>query len=434
MYTGEFNYVVEKRPADVTVELGPVDTVVRFANDIEFEVEPIYKAIAAHAAAYAPFDTADVYPAFAAAVDNSNPKAGKATLDGKELKNYGAKLNIVYSSKPEDASTLTAQINKPGQYVIPFEYKVFGIKYTFVLTVNAANNPAKIAPKSAYVTVDNEETKDYSVEVKGDVDTTEAAGDSRYHYYIVDMPLKDYIKVVDYAEDSETLMIGNKVTTKEAIGQVLNPPSATALDRLPENPTVANLHLDRNYKWNNYDSLQFKVAVVLYPEVDNTAQIDSATVRFWTKNPIPVFDGGDVLVVEHEKDQLASANIAANLNIKDLNGVKLNDSTGLRTPGWDAKAKEVVVDYDQDLSFGNIKDFKLISGADNISELLLSWDEQKKGVLNLQLNQATIVTPIIIQVPVYLTHMLDRGMEDEVIAWVTVKFIEKGSAAAGSGE
>ena len=430
MYTGEFDYVVEARPADVKVELGPVDTMVCFASDIVFDVEPIYKAIAAHADAYAPFDTADVYPAFAAAVGNGNPKAGKATLDGKELKNYGAALNIVYSDKPEDASTLTAKINKVGKYEIPFEYKVFGIKYTFVLTVNAQNNPAKIAPKAAYVTVDNEETKDYSVEVKGDVDTTAGAA-NRYHYYLNDMPLKDYIKVVDYAESSETLMIGNKIATAEAVGLVQNPPSATKLDRLEEAPTVANLHDNRNYKWYNYDSLQFKIAVVLYPEADASAQIDSATVRLWTKNPIPVFDGGDMLVVEHEKDQLASANIAANLNIKDLNGVALNDSTGLRAIGWDAKAKEVVVDYDQALSYeDDFTKFKLISGADNISELLLSWDEDKPGVLNLQLNQGTIVTPIIIQVPVYLSHMLDRGMEDELVAWVTVKFVEKGSASA----
>ena len=429
MYTGEFDYVVEARPADVTVELGPVDAIVRFANAIEFDVEPIYRAIAAHADAYAPFDTADVYPAFAAAVGNGNPKAGKATLDGKELKNFGATLDIVYSDKPEDASTLTAKINKVGQYKIPFDYKVFGIKYTFVLTVNAVNNPAKIAPKAAYVTVDDAETKDYSVEVKGDVDTSANAATGQYHYFIKDMPLKDYVKVVDYDEESETLMIGNKIATKEAVGLVQNPPSATKLDRLEEAPTVANLHDNRNYKWHDYDSLQFKVAVVLYPEADANAQIDSATVRLWTKNPIPVFDGGDMLVVEHEGDDLASANIAANLNIKDLNGISLNDSTGLRAIGWDAKAKEVVVDYDQALSYGDIKDFKLIAGADNISELLLSWDEEKTGVLNLQLNQGTIVNPIIIQVPVYLSHMLDRGLEDELTAWVTVKFMEKPSSA-----
>jgi hypothetical protein len=428
MYVGEFDYVVEARPADVTVELGPVDTVVRFANDIEFDVEPIYRAIAAHAEAYAPFDTADVYPAFAAAVTNSNPKAGKATLDGKELKNYGAKLNIVYSDKPEDASTLKAKINKVGQYKIPFEYKVFGIKYTFVLTVNAANNPAKIAPKAAYVSVDDAETKDYSVEVKGDVDTTAGAA-NRWHYFLVEMPFQDYIKVVDYAEDSEVLKIAHEVVTEAAVGAVRVPGTPTDLDRLTEDPTVANLHNTRKFQWNDYDSLQFKVALVLYPDADATCQVDSATVRLWTADPIPVFDGGDMLVIDHFAAGVAQANIAANINMKDLNGVALTDSTGLRAIGWDAKAKEVVVDYDQALSYGDIKDFKLISGAQYIEELKLSWVDT--GVLELRVNQGTIVEPIIIQVPVYLSHMLDRGMKEKNTAWVTVKFVEKGTAAAG---
>ena len=140
---------------------------------------------------------------------------------------------------------------------------------------------------------------------------------------------------------------------------------------------------------------------------------------------------GKVLVVEHEKDQLASANIAANLEIKDLNGIALNDSLGLRPIGYDAKAKEVVVNYDQVLQYADIKDIKVISGAQYIEELLLSWDADKAGVLNLQLNQGTIVEPIILEVPVTLTHMLDRGLGDAVKAVVTVKFVEKGSPAAG---
>ncbi len=428
MYVGEFDYVVKARPADVEVELGPVDTMVCFANDITFNVEPIYKAIKAHAEAYAPFDTADVYPAFAAGLTK---KAAKVTLDGKEVKGQSATFNVVYDgAAKKDASTLATKINKVGQYKISVPCEFAGVKYTFVLTVNAANNPAKIAPKAAYVTVDNAETKDYSVEVKGDVDTTAGAA-NRYHYYLKDMPVKDYLKVVDYAESSEELKIDLKTVTKMVAGSEVTPEFTTpiALARLTEDKTVANLGNDANYKWNTYDSLQFAVAAVLFPVADNTAKVDSATVRLWTKNPIPVFNGGKVLVVEHEKDQLASANIAANLEIKDLNGIALNDDKGLRPIGYDAKAKEVVVNYDQTLQYANIKDIKVISGAQYIEELLLSWGPA--GVLNLQLNQGTIVEPIILEVPVTLTHMLDRGLGDAVKTTVTVKFIEKGSAPAG---
>ncbi len=428
MYVGEFDYVVKARPADVEVELGPVDTMVCFASDITFNVEPIYKAIKAHAEAYAPFDTADVYPAFAAGLTK---KAAKVTLDGKEVKGQSATFNVVYDgAAKKDASTLATKINKVGQYKISVPCEFAGVKYTFVLTVNATNNPAKIAPKAAYVTVDNAETKDYSVEVKGDVDTTAGAA-NRYHYFLKDMPVKDYLKVVDYAETSEELKIDLKTVTKMVAGNEVTPEFTTpiALARLNEDKTVANLGNDANYKWNTYDSLQFAVAAVLFPVADNTAKVDSATVRLWTKNPIPVFNGGKVLVVEHEKDQLASANIAANLEIKDLNGIALNDSTGLRAIGYDAKAKEVVVNYDQTLQYANIEDIKVISGAQYIEELLLSWGPA--GVLNLQLNQGTIVEPIILEVPVTLTHMLDRGLGDAVKTTVTVKFIEKGSAPAG---
>ena len=428
MYVGEFDYVVKARPADVEVELGPVDTMVCFASDITFNVEPIYKAIKAHAEAYAPFDTADVYPAFAAGLTK---KAAKVTLDGKEVKGQSATFNVVYDgAAKKDASTLATKINKVGQYKISVPCEFAGVKYTFVLTVNAANNPAKLAPKAAYVTVDNAETKNYSVEVKGDVDTTAGAA-NRYHYFLKDMPVKDYLKVVDYAETSEELKIDLKTVTKMVAGNEVTPEFTTpiALARLNEDKTVANLGNDANYKWNTYDSLQFAVAAVLFPVADNTAKVDSATVRLWTKNPIPVFNGGKVLVVEHEKDQLASANIAANLEIKDLNGIALNDSTGLRAIGYDAKAKEVVVNYDQTLQYANIEDIKVISGAQYIEELLLSWGPA--GVLNLQLNQGTIVEPIILEVPVTLTHMLDRGLGDAVKTTVTVKFIEKGSAPAG---
>ena len=428
MYVGEFDYVVKARPADVEVELGPVDTMVCFASDITFNVEPIYKAIKAHAEAYAPFDTADVYPAFAAGLTK---KAAKVTLDGKEVKGQSATFNVVYDgAAKKDASTLATKINKVGQYKISVPCEFAGVKYTFVLTVNASNNPAKIAPKAAYVTVDNAETKDYSVEVKGDVDTTAGAA-NRYHYFLKDMPVKDYLKVVDYAETSEELKIDLKTVTKMVAGNEVTPEFTTpiALARLNEDKTVANLGNDANYKWNTYDSLQFAVAAVLFPVADNTAKVDSATVRLWTKNPIPVFNGGKVLVVEHEKDQLASANIAANLEIKDLNGIALNDSTGLRAIGYDAKAKEVVVNYDQTLQYANIEDIKVISGAQYIEELLLSWGPA--GVLNLQLNQGTIVEPIILEVPVTLTHMLDRGLGDAVKTTVKVKFIEKGSAPAG---
>ena len=354
-------------------------------------------------------------------------KSVEVTIDGK-----AADASLISGAgfgyaNGKETTNFDVLLNKVGEWKITVKTVFANINYTFVVTINAANNPAMIAPKAAYVTVDDAVLKNYSVEVKGDVDTTAGAA-NRYHYYIKDMPVKDYIKVVDYAEDSEELKVDLKTITEMVAGNSVAEDftSPIALARLNEDKTTANLGDDANYKWDTYDSLQFAVAAVLIPVADPDSKVDSATIRLWTKNPIPIFDGGDILIVEHEKDQLASANIAAALNIVDLNGISLNDENGLRPIGYDADADEVVVNYDQMLQYGNIEDFELIGGADYIEELLLSWDTQKTGVLNLQLNQGVIVEPIIIKIPVTLSHMLDRGLENTKV-YVTVKFVEKGS-------
>ena len=288
-----------------------------------------------------------------------------------------------------------------------------------VTVLSAPQNTARIVPNAEYVIVDNAVSKDYSVQVTGRVD-------NRYHYYLDDQPFKDYIKVVDYSEDSEALLIDLKTITSYG-RSVVAPTSPVGLKRLNEDKTVANLVTDMKFKWGTFNGLEYLVAARLIPAAQQSPEVvvDSATVRVWTKNPIPVFEGGDMLVVEHGNGRLLSANIAANLDIKDLNGISLNGSSGLRQIGYDEKTGEVVVNYDQALNFGTIKDFKLISGAAYIEELDISWDANKLGTLNLLLHKDIIVSPIIIQVPVYLKHMFDRGLAMQNTAWVTVKFVEK---------
>lgn len=282
-------------------------------------------------------------------------------------------------------------------------------------------NTARIAPKTEYVTVDNSVSKDYSVEVMGRVD-------NRYHYYLDDMLFRDYLKIVDYSEDSEPLLIDLKtITSMSSASSVVAPTSPIGLRRLNEDKTVANLATDNKYRWGTFNGLEFLVATRLIYAAQQGPQVlvDSATVRVWTKNPIPVFEGGDRLVVEHGNGRLLSANIVANLIIKDLNGISLNDSSGLRQIGYDEETSEVVVNYDQALWYSTIKDIKVISGAQFLEDLDLSWDANKPGTLNLRLKQDSIVTPIIIEVPVRLTHMLSRDLYWQNIAYVTVMFVEK---------
>ena len=75
---------------------------------------------------------------------------------------------------------------------------------------------------------------------------------------------------------------------------------------------TANLADAMIFEWGTWDSLAFEVAARLVPATENAPEgsiVDSATVKLWTKDPIPVFDGGEGIVVEHEKDSLAHTNI-----------------------------------------------------------------------------------------------------------------------------
>ena len=418
LYTGEFEYTVAHRPEDLVIEFGPIDTMVRYEKvKTVIPFEGILEPIRQHADYYAN------YPLDTVAVDFKNgvqTDSCKVTLDGEEVALSACGLGGSFAYDPathKDGTSINLYLNRPGEWKV-YLYQTFaGVHYTEVVIINVTPNPARIAPKETYVTVDSPENpKDYSVQVKGDVDTT------TYHYYLIDQPFQDYIKVVDYAVGSDSLIVDVKTITANAVDSVKAPATPVGLERLASDSTMANLADTTNFEWGTWDSLEFKVAVRLIPEVDQTTNVDSATVRLWTVDPIPVFDGGDGIVVEHEKDQLAKTNIIAGINIVDFQGIALNDSTGLRPIGPDAASGELVVDYDQEIEIGEIE---LISGADYLEELQLFFDPADPEVLCLRLNQGVIVTPIVVRIPIKLSYMLDRGMEDKNTVYVYVTFVEK---------
>ena len=409
-YVGNFEYIVEARPADVVVELGPVDTMVRFDSPTNFEVEAIVKAIAAHADAYANHDLEEVYADFA---DGVTVDSTAIYFEGERLGDL-ADYDLDYDEEDGDLSYLEDYINQVGEYKLYVYTHFAGVGYTFVLTVNAENNGAMIAPKAAYVTVDDAEKKNYSVEVKGDVD-------DEFHYYLIHQPFQDYLKVVEYDEGSEELQMDlQNITEMPEDTTVTEPDSPTGLVRLVEDPTTANLADAMIFEWGTWDSLAFEVAARLVPATENAPEgsiVDSATVKLWTKDPIPVFDGGEGIIVEHEKDSLAHTNIIAGINIKDLNGVALNDSTGLIKEFGPNEDGEIIVNYDQELEIGDIE---LVSGADYLEELDIYIEDD---VLYLDLNQGVIVNDIVVKIPIKLTYMLDRGLDKTI--WVYVTFTEK---------
>ena len=426
-YVGEFEYTVEARPADAVIELGPIDTMVHYSGDTEIALEAITAAYEFHADAYDPYTLDEVAADAVAGNYGATIDKVEVTVDGEPV---DVDASVVFGFEDgEETTTLTLPLNLVGEWKVYIYTHFANVGYTFVVTINAENNAARIAAKDAYVTVESpEDPKYYSVEVKGDV------YEDSYHYYLVDEPFQDYLKVIKYAEGSDELLIELQTITEMPDDATVVEPTTnpTGLVRLVEDKTVANLADKANYEWGTWDSLAFEVAARLIPatqEAPEGALVDSATVKLWTKNPIPVFDGGDGIYVEHEKDQLAKTNVIAGLNIQDLNGIKLNDENGLRPIGPDDEADEIVVDYDQEIEIGNVE---LVSGADFIEELNIYFDPEDTNVLCLDLNQGVIVDPIIVRIPIKLSHMLDRGMDNTT--YVYVVFYEKGSARPEIGE
>ena len=428
-YVGEFNYVVEARPADLTVELGPIDTMVRFNAATKFEVEAILAAWELHKNYYEPYTMEEV---IADAVGKGKIDSVKVTVDGKPVDAKVTKKFGWDKAEKKETTNFSLDLNKVGEWKVYFYTHFANVGYTFVVTINAANNAARIAPKATFITVENAENpKDYSVEVTGDVDTN-GSKVSKWHYYLVDQPFQDYLKVIEYAEDSEELRVDLQTVTeraKKSATAVEAPATPVDLVRITENKTVANLGAKSTYKWNKYDSLQFKVAARLVPAAAGApadAIVDSATVRLWTVDPIPVFEAGDGIVVEHIADQEAKANIVAGITIKDYKGVKLNDENGLITTfGPTKKDKNVIiVNYDQQIKIG---DYKVVEGVEYAEEIKDNLKLDKTtGVISLDLNQGVITTPIVVEVPITLSYMLDQGLDAKNTIKVRVTFKEKG--------
>ena len=156
---------------------------------------------------------------------------------------------------------------------------------------------------------------------------------------------------------------------------------------------------------------------------DTTLLVDSATVRLWTVDPIPVFDAGEQIVALHTKDSLTKVNIIAGIKIEDFNGVALNDENGLITTFGPNADGDIVVNYDQAIEIG---DYKIVGGVDHPEDIAKNLKLDKTtGVLTLDYNQGTIVNPIVVEIPIKLSYMLDQGLDEKNTVYVYVTFVEK---------
>ena len=129
-YFGELNYVVKARPADVTIELDPVEKE-RSSEFVNIPVLPIKAVYSVHQQHYAGYTFEVVAADFAHKVKKEHIKV---TVDGKPAA-VSANCYFAFNSN-KDASYLSMLPDMPGKWKISVYTRFANIGYNFVFTVN----------------------------------------------------------------------------------------------------------------------------------------------------------------------------------------------------------------------------------------------------------------------------------------------------------
>ena len=129
-YFGELNYVVKARPADVTIELDPVEKE-RSSEFVNIPVLPIKAVYSVHQQHYAGYTFEVVAADFAHKVKKEHIKV---TVDGKPAA-VSANCHFAFNSN-KDASYLSMLPDMPGKWKISVYTRFANIGYNFVFTVN----------------------------------------------------------------------------------------------------------------------------------------------------------------------------------------------------------------------------------------------------------------------------------------------------------
>ena len=384
------------------------DTVACFANEPQytskyrFPVGPLEAAYDEHAGYFTQYIYEDVLADMA--VDFYRDSV-KIFLNDEPYTGSQGSLGLGYDAENDkETSTLSFVPRGIGAWKIMYFYNAYGVKYTFIFTFNTVKNNARIAPIETYVTVDNPETKNYSVEAIGDYDANNK-------YYLVDQDIKNYLKVInhynveglnmDLRVDPNAAGVDPQSYTNRYFTHI---PNAEDSDCVLTNSTP--------FQWGTYKMRKFDVYALL--QLNSTQEtIDSATVTIWTADPIPVFEGGNATVAEHDADKFTYAYILDGLDIRDLKDTVLVADNKLRPVG---PADGQVPDYGQSLTIGAPV---IISGPANIEEINFDTSSFRTSVLILKQEQGTIVNPIVLEVPVTLKYTLDNNEGKTVKVRVT---------------
>ena len=129
-YFGELNYVVKARPADVTIELDPVE-IERSSEFVNIPVSPIEAVYSVHQHYYAGYTFEEVASDFSHKVQKEHIKL---TVDGKAAA-VSAGCSFASNSN-KDTSFLYVRPDTPGKWKMSVYTRFANIGYNFVFTLN----------------------------------------------------------------------------------------------------------------------------------------------------------------------------------------------------------------------------------------------------------------------------------------------------------
>ena len=363
-----WTYWIEAAPEGAEIDLGVKDTTLAVAKSgnmvIPFDVDVVALTFEKLNAA-CQFDSTE----YAEAKDAIKTAFAIPSTDD-DLVVFNGNDSTVTADYAFDK--VTVHKRNIGTYVLSHSATVYGIKYTYTYKINVVKPATKFEAIDAYTT--KEADGSYSIEVKGKVD------DGKYVLNVI--PFKDYFKLSSKEVTGLTVKFG-QIDTTASKGKLNFPSIEQGED---------SIHFGNgNIKWGNYDSL--KVNVNAYLEAANDT-IDQIKILFWSADPISATAENGV--IKHQPNTADTFDLDSLIVMKDY-----NDSTV-----WDKDGKAGDVDYGQKVEFDKDQTNWTVNGKAWNDDLRLSI--KAGNVLTLAADQATIVTPQVVRIPVKVSHKFNK--------------------------
>ena len=378
-YISTFNLIVDKKHADIVVALdeAAIDSLVFPAAGITIDNDMVAKLATE-------FDVDVTTPDSAAFVQRVVDTWEYAGIKDTCVVTPAASAPYVVDAGFTWISQEFLAAQGYGKYDFTKTLEALGIGVTVTQTVNVNKPAISLEPIESYLSASNVAGADYDAQIVGYADATNG-----YKYTLQTMPFHQYMfaKGNDkYKNADVNVALSAAVTGPEVPSDAITMQTAN-FERFAEGADTV--------KWGTFKKLEFLLGARL--NNPQGAKLDSATIRLWTKDPIPTFTAGSVEVVEKFNDATIVSIFKA-ITVKDYLGQKLNDDTKLITA-----YTATVPDYGQALT---LETDKTKWTCDDIDINLLDVTLDADGTFTLAKNQAALTGDITIKIPAKLTYDL----------------------------